>query len=437
MKSSTKKDEAERQLLAAWQEPEWDTLLAEQGSDWQALARSSGAMVRERKVKGAWVLLRLVLAYAVCDWSLRMVGMWATIQGIAKLSDVALLYRFRQCQRWLGQILVDVLQRRNAYLSQQAGVRVRLIDATVISQPGSQGTDWRVHASFDLGQMGLDGLEITDAHGGESLTRFPARADEIVIADRAYAVARGLGSLLSSTARLVVRIGWHNLPLKTDLGQRLDLIHWLTTLKTTAERRVHLSTPQGDFTVRLVAAPLPPDQAQAARERVSQAARKKGKKVNPNTYLAAGFVLLVTNLPAELWEVSRVLWLYRLRWQIELHFKRLKGLLHLDHLRAIDPRLVQTYLLGKLLAALLIDQLVQASQERQPLWFASPQRPISLWRLHDLFWLGLRHLIVGRISLPRILAALGNLQRYLCDSPRKRCQQLAWARAIFRQMSGV
>jgi hypothetical protein len=316
-------------------------------------------------------------------------------------------------------------------------VRLRLVDATVISRPGSQGTDWRVHLSFDIGHMCLDGIEITDAQGGESLVRFDPRADEIYVADRGYSAARGLGAILATCARLVIRINWHNLPLHTEQGQRLDLIHWLEGLKRTTERRVVVSSSQGAFPVRLIAYPLPAQNAQQSRERVRKQAKKKGKKLSHSTWLAAGFVLLITNLPSNTWEASRILWLYRIRWQIELNIKCLKSLLHLDHLRAQDPQLVQTYLFAKLLAALLLDQLVQQAEEQAPELFKSLQRPTSIWRLRNLFFLGLRNMIVGPFSLARILTNLSHLNRYLCDTPRNRIQQLAWARRFLACLSGI
>jgi IS4 transposase len=52
-----------------------------------------------------------------------------------------------------------------------------------------------------------------------------------------------------------------------------------------------------------------------------------------------------------------VLELYRVRWQIELFFKRCKGLLHFDQLRAFDPHLVRTYCLAKLIEVALIQCL--------------------------------------------------------------------------------
>lgn len=437
MESSTKLNASEQQMLANWQEPDWCALAAGLPVDLDCSAREQKALVRQRKLKGAANLLRVVLVYAMCDWSLRLVGAWALIQGIANLSDVAWLYRFYQCGPWLGRLIGQVLQQRNATLAFLQGVRLRIVDATVISKPGSTGTDWRVHLSFDLGRMCLDGIEVTDAQGGESLARFAPRADEIYVADRGYCAANGLGSLLSRLGRLVVRINWHNLPLHTVLGHRLDLIDWLKGLSILTERTVRITTTQGDFWVRLIACPLPAQQAERARERVAKQARKKGRQVSYPTWLAAGYILLVTNLPHDTWEASRVVYLYRLRWQIELQIKRLKGLLQLDHLRAQEPRLAQTYLLAKLLAALLLDELVQHSQVAAPHLFESLQRPTSLWRLQALLWIGLRQMFTGLISLGRILAALPLLARYLCDAPRKRAQKLTQARRVLARLVAV
>lgn len=438
MKSNTSEQEVKHPLLAQWQHSGvWQKIQDEIPDDLETMARVNKALVRGRKIKTAESLLRLVLVYAVCDWSLRMVGAWAVLQQVAAVSDVGLLYRFCQCQKWLGQVLGRILQQRNAELRELAGVRLRLIDTTGISQPGSIGSDWRIHVSMDLGKMCLDGVEVTDGHSKESLARFPVRADEIWVGDRGFAFARPMGELLHRAARLVVRIGWVTFPLTTDGKHRLNLIDWIKPLTQVTERTVVLSTPLGDFPLRLIASPLPSDQAECMRERLRKQARKKGKRVHPNSLIAAGFVLLVTNLPGELWSVERILYLYRLRWQIELQFKRVKSLLCFDHLRAQDPRLVQTYLLAKLLAAVLLDRLVQQAEEQHPDLFNSLQRPVSLWRFHTLLWWGIRTWIVGPISLDRILSTLPWLGRYLRDTPRSRLQQLAWARRFLVRLSYV
>jgi len=240
--------------------------------DLEESARAHRALQRAREVKRAVDLLRLALAYAVCAWPLRLLGAWFMLMDLGNLSDVAVLKRLRRCSPWLGWPIVAWLQARRLALSQRPGVRLRLVDATAVSRPGSQGTDWRVHLSLDLGNLCLDGIEVTDAHGGETLARFAARPGEVLVADRGLAFASGMGAILASRAGLLVRINWQNLPLTTQEGQRLDLIRWLQQVDRPCERPVGLCTPQGSFRLRLMACPIAA-QAAASGARLSDPGR--------------------------------------------------------------------------------------------------------------------------------------------------------------------
>jgi len=155
------------------------------------------------------------------------------------------------------------------------------------------------------------------------------------------------------------------------------------------------------------------------------------------TLFAAGFVILVTNLPREPWDAEQVIELYRIRWQIEVLIKRFKSVMHLDHLRAQDPALAQVYLLGKMLAALILDELTDQVATRYPIWFRSVERPVNPWCLLAMLHDGLRNSVRGAVTLERILAALPDLERYLRDSPRQRPQQCAVARNLLRSLGAA
>jgi len=409
---------------------DWEHLLQMLPPDLEATARQTGAFQRPRQIRSAGDLLRLVLMYALSDPSLRLLGAWACLQELGYLSDVAVLKRLRHTVVWLAQLVGQLLQQRCRALRQLPHVRVRIQDATTISRPGSTGTDWRVHLGLTLWPLGVDGVEITDAHGGECLTRLEAQPDEIRVADRGYAFVASLAPLLATAVALVVRIHWQNLTLENAAGQRVDLIAWLHTVHTVTERSVWLPTPLGRFALRLIAVPLPAPAARRARARLRKFSQKKGRTPSPDNLFAAGFLLLVTNLPIAAWPCQQVLWLYRLRWQIELAIKRFKSLLHLDQLRAQDPQLVQAFLLGKLLAILLMDQLTDQVTLQQPDWFVDLERPVSMWRLTQLVWASVIQGVYGQFNPQRVLRLLPWLRRYFCDSPRARPQQLVGARAF-------
>jgi hypothetical protein len=416
----------------------WANLSAELRNDLEARAKATGALVRRRQVRSALDLLRLVLAYALFPWSLRMLGAWFCLLGLGRLSDVAILKRLRQSRLWLGTLLVQLLQPQVA-LTPQPEVRIQLVDATIIANPGRHKGRWYVHTSFDLGRMALTHLALTDQRSAESLAHFSSQPGEIRIADRGYAYARSLGAGLATGAWHIVRAHWQNLTLLDPAGQRLDVLAWLRSqadrsFTAPGECPVQVVTPAGTFALRLIAAALPPESLKRAQRRVRENAKHKGRRPTPASLEAAGFMLVLTNLPAT-WAARQVLELYRLRWQVELVFKRLKGLLRLADLRSDDPELAQTFLLGNLVAAVLLDRLSQDVRSAVPEWFTDLERPISFTRLTQVGLALLRQSVHGHISAARVWAELPNLQRYLCDSPRRRVPQCIAAQVFLSCLS--
>jgi hypothetical protein len=419
-------------------EEDWERVLELIPVNIEESARTHKAIQRVRKVRSGASLLRMILVYVLCDWSFRLVGAWATVQEEVSLAPKVVRQRLIGSEAWLRDLVTQWLIQRGVVLPEGA-VRVRLIDATGVSGPGSTGTDWRVHLSFDLARGGIDGLEVTDASGGETLVRWEVREGDLLILDRGYAHRRGIGHVVSQSGRLVVRVNVQNVPLEDEAGQPVDLVAWLRRAAKAGpvERAVWVVTPQGRFPLRLVAAPLPEAAANTARRRVRENARKKGHTPTQETLVAAGFVILLTNLPVEDWGTPQVLALYRLRWQVEKVFHRLKSLWHLDHLRAKDPAVAQVYLLGKILGALIAEELTGQARRLCPGWFTDLERPVSPWRLQAWWQEAVRAAVRGPLTLTECLVALPQLQRYLCDTPRRRRQQYTSALTLFQSLSYV
>jgi hypothetical protein len=66
-----------------------------------ASARETKALQRARGIKTARDLRRLMVSYCLGERGLRSTAAWAAAMGIAGISNVALLYRLRQCGGWL------------------------------------------------------------------------------------------------------------------------------------------------------------------------------------------------------------------------------------------------------------------------------------------------------------------------------------------------
>jgi hypothetical protein len=415
----------------------WDQMLLHIPGDLERMAQQTQALQRRREVKSAGDLLRLVLAYSVCHWSLRLVGLWATVIGLGELSDVAVRKRLCHTQAWLGQVVTEWLGLRRERVAAPA-VRLRLRDATTVSVPGSLGTDGRLHAVFDVGAWCLVGVEVTDGRGSESLLRESAQAQEIDVADQGYNRREELGKVLEARGRIILRLNPQHLQLETAAGTRWDWVPWLEQAQFSIEPlevTVWMSSEAGRFELRVVAHHLPPALAAAARRRVQRAAQKDGRTPKAETLLAAEFVLLLTNLlSVRDWPAATLLAVYRLRWQIELVFKRWKSLLGLAEVRATDPVLVQVYLLGQIVGALLVEESTAQLVAQCPTWRQDAARPFSDWRWTRLAGDLLCQTIRGALTSTRVWGALPRLARYLCNSPRKRLQQSAVSRQWLAQL---
>lgn len=343
---------------------DWEFLLSRlpQGLDLDETARECGALLLPRVIRNAETLLRLVFAYSWCRLSLQATITWAAKHGIGKLSKVALMKRLRQSMSWLDLLLKTTLAERAGCLAQR-GIRLRLVDATTVSAPGSRGTDWRVHMGFDLGSQSIDSLEVTGPEGGESYSRFKVQEREVVVGDRGYVHRKGLGSIVKSGGYFLVRLNWQNLPLQDLQGERFDLLGSLRQAKEDEAIEFAVQTEPTRavpaIAARLIVQRKSPEAAEESRRKLLQEAKKKGRTVDPRTLETAAYMFVLTSVPSEHLRAAQILEVYRFRWQIEMAFKRLKEILPLRRVPVKDPDLARTYLYANLLAALLTEDLAR------------------------------------------------------------------------------
>ena len=324
-------------------------------------AREFGALVRRRRVDSAETLLRLALVHAFFDHSLRETALWAETAGIVSVSDVALLKRFRRCGPWLGHLVMQKIAERSQWsCSYEGDLRIRIVDATHLSSPGAKGTDWRIHLGLDLGSLMIDHFEFSDWRVGESFDRFPVIPNELLVGDRGYAHRDPMARVAGAGGFFLVRIPWNIVPLDAVDGTPFDLFGFLRSVPEAETRESPVSFTASDGSVvacRLIALRKSASCAETSRQKVLSEKSRKCRSIDPRTLEAAEYTILLTNVKAAKLSCYQALEIYRLRWQIEITFKRFKSLLNLDHLAAREPRMVQTYVLAKILGALLVEDL--------------------------------------------------------------------------------
>jgi hypothetical protein len=335
--------------------------------DLDALALSSGALKRRREVGDGPTLLRLAMARGPGGLSLNQTANWAAMQGLAQLSDPAVKPRLDQAVPFLKALLEQQLaERAGSRAICWPGRSLRIVDGTPISRPGSQGSDWLIHAGYDLGGGGFSHLELTDKHGAESILRGPARPGEVRVGDRNFANAKALHEFRAQSdnqADFLVRAGWKGFALSHNDGSSFDLIAHLQALphdqqphEVAVQAKVDKTT---HLPLRLIILRFSPEQTAKIYKRLRRRAQRDRKKLDPRTLVAAEFLILATSLPAAAYPADAVLAVYRLRWQIELAFKRLKSLLHIDQLPTRTAAASQSWLYAHLILAWLCDDLSQ------------------------------------------------------------------------------
>jgi hypothetical protein len=341
--------------------------------DLEALAREVKAFQRPRGVRSATDLLRLALAWGPGGYSMQCVAAWAGERKIATLTEDALVQRLHNAAPFLEALTRQLLIRLGSTPCWHGRV-LRVSDGTSLSKQASKGTDWRVHGVYDLGHGGFTHLEVTDSHGGEALDRGTPVAGEIRIADRGYANAQAWQRFLQvhdERTDFIVRMRWNTIKLVDEASEPFDLVTWLQTRPRDSE--THTVTAwarsgkhQTPMKIRLIARRKPPEVVEAEHKRMHQHASRKQHKIDPRSLIAAEYFVVATSLPEEEVPAEEVLAVYRLRWQIELAFKRLKSLLHIDKLRTKTAAGTRCWLYAHLIVALLGDDLSQDFLESFP-----------------------------------------------------------------------
>jgi hypothetical protein len=352
---------------------DWDVLLGLFPAGWEELGRSSGAVARLRGFNSLNDVFRTLLLHVGCGWSLRETAVHAKLAGIADVSDVTLLNRLRQSEAWLLQLCQRLWKDNGVNLEPALkGQPVRLVDATVVKEPGKTGGQWRIHYSMRLPSLECDHFELTPVQGantGERLGRFTFHAGELVLADAGYCNPPGVAAVVGQGADLCVRLNRSALPLVDEQDRPFPLLKKIKTLRRaglTADWRVWV--PSGDQRIagRLCGLRKSEDAVRRAQRRLTRRQQDGKAQVTPEAREYARYVLVFTTLPPSRSTARQVLECYRLRWQIELTFKRLKSIVQLGHVPKQDDRSSRAWLYGKLFVALLTEKLAQVGRSVSP-----------------------------------------------------------------------
>jgi len=341
----------------------WNTLKQFFPKHWDEKLRKLGVINRARKMTPE-ILARMLFIHLADGCSLRETSARAKEAQLASVSDVALFKKLKASSEWLRWFAVSLLEKlgipseKPEWLSRY---NVRAVDASTISEPGSTGSDWRLHYSIELFGLKCDHIEVSSNKKGESFKNFKIKKGDLIIGDRGYGTTNGISYILENKGDFLVRIKNKAMKLKSSDGKEFNL---LENFKTLAIGEI------SDFDVefncngekwkkmRLCVIKKTPEAALYSMKKAKCKCCKKQQNISGETLELHKYFFVITSVKRRYLSTLQVLTLYKLRWQIELAFKRLKSILGLGHLPKFDPQSATAWLHGKLAVAMLANLII-------------------------------------------------------------------------------
>ena len=331
-----------------------------------ASAKKTGALLRKRGFSHATALLQSFLLYCMTAMSFRTTAAWAGASELANVSSTALWKRMAKATAWLELLVSTALLQscKQAVPAAAKGRLIRCIDATTLTHVAhaakAEGRLWRLHCAYDPQHERFSAFELTDERGGETIDRIAVVPGEIRILDRAYLQPDRMASVIAAGADPIVRARWAKVRWLDADAKPLDLIGLLRNETGNAiDRKIKIGRNDGEpLALRLIARRKSKEAAEKARRKARDDAKRKGSKLLPETLVAAEWIILVTTLNAEEFKTDEVLDLYRVRWRIEIAFKRLKSGAGLGPPPSENEAVAKSYIYCHLLMALVTDSLM-------------------------------------------------------------------------------
>lgn len=340
------------------------------------LARQTGAIERQRKIRPWCLLAALCLLTLRGSCSLSMTAMFSGILGGCVLSKQALSQRINELWVHLFSKVLGCTLSRVA-LSAEAkatGIfssfkRVLVNDSTKLALPkklapyfpGSSNQTHKPNAMISL-QAILDLLSETYIHFDVAPFTYNDQraapdileilsAGDLIIRDLGYFVPRVFQAIIDKFAYFLSRYR-HGTDLIDVHGNKIDLlallkrIHWLDTW-------VYLGK-QARVPLRLVAIPVPDSVANERRRKLLKN-KKRDRRLNPSKEQLAlcGWEIFVTNVTESVWTIQDVSNAYGLRWRIEIIFKAWKSHFNITAFTDGSPEYVQILLYVRLIFIIL------------------------------------------------------------------------------------
>jgi hypothetical protein len=334
-------------------------------------AKDSGMIQRQRTITGAGFVQTLVFGWL--DDPKATIDDLGDELGVSKQGlDQRLDARAADC---LWRVVTTATQQLLS-ASPETIPLLRRFSSVVIDDCTSLGLPAELAQQFpgcggsdpEAGQAGLKLLVRFEVTTGQfqAMERGAARDSERTLVKRLPAVSRGslhladlgffdyneLAKITQQGASWISRVP-AMLDKATDDGTTEGLTDWLQRQPIDRiDQPVRLGKRK-HLDCRLVAMRLPRKVAQQRLRELKKNLKKKGRTPSDRQRVLCQWLVLITDLAADRFTIDEIFTLYRVRWQIELLFKRWKSLTGLGHSRGHRAYRVLCETYAKLLGCLM------------------------------------------------------------------------------------
>lgn len=206
------------------------------------------------------------------------------------------------------------------------------IDATNLPIEGKSSESIRIHTQYSLNSDCIVYDKISDNHSAESTEHFKIESECLYTADRAYGKSNQLVYMMEKDANFIVRFSPNHINFYEDINckNKINFQEKISNVDFICQS-CYVKYKKQIFPVRIIGAKKPLEKQEESEQKVKKKAKKNQYEVSQKTIDYSKWLFLATTLD----EVppNEIIAFYRLRWQIELFFKRSKSLLNFHKIR--------------------------------------------------------------------------------------------------------
>ena len=341
-------------------------LIQEMPNGYEEACYDKNAIQRKRGISDPNDLLMLSLFHLLNGCSLNEVSAIAKLTKLGNLSDVAFMKRFEKCNDWFKWIISNIVTDGIIKYDKPEWIknyRVVAVDASDVTEKGRSNRIYRLHFAIDLFKMESLQYNITTNRTGETLCNFTMTPNDLYIADRVYGTVNGIEHCLSGESNFILRLRKNSFKIYNNDNIPVILLNHLRLLKDGEVLNLNAYIQGSNkrmIPIRVCAKRKTADAIIRTQKQIHRKESKKQFKTTDDTKDFNNYIILVTALPNEITS-EQILELYRLRWQIELYFKRLKSIMNYGELPKRRSESVFAWLNGKIMIALLIEKILGKS----------------------------------------------------------------------------